>query len=241
MKIIEKLGIKFRELWNSPYFLDRAISAPYIFLLHIRGKTARDEPPLVRCGTNAYYLGINKCGNSTIRTALEGIGSGQRIYLGGQNKIKRLNKNNFFFTFVRNPYSRILSAYTDKIKRQASAKYVYKFNGVLVGISGKNLSFEDFIKIIVKIPDRLLDLHLKSYCGFIRENNLNMDFVGKLENFQEDWTFISTLFNLKDSDNLKVKNKTTKNIKLADYYTPELKEMVYEKYKEDFERFGYKK
>ncbi len=214
VKQIEKMGKGFRKLWNSPFLLHRLMAMPYISFLKLRGKTAGEEPPFIKCGDYAYYLGIGKCANSTIVIAIRNKYPGERIYLGDKKRIKRLNKNNFFFTFVRNPYARVLSAYTDKIKRNATSKYIYQFNGVLNKISGKDLSFEEFVKITSKIPDRLTDYHLKSYGELIEGNGLKMDFIGKLEDFEKDWSFISNLLGFDKVKNLKNKNITSKKANL---------------------------
>jgi hypothetical protein len=100
-------------------------------------------------------------------------------------------------------------------------------------------TFEEFIKLINKIPDRLLDGHFKSQHLIIEENIPHIDFIGKLENFSEDWKFIKTLLGYKEE---KIEKKSVNNkYCLKEYYTPELKEIIYKKYIKDFKLYGYSK
>ena len=242
MQLIERMGANAREYWKSPVFFKRLVSFPYILYIIYRGKKINKTAHLIKCGDYVYYLTIWKCANSTIITAIKKAnGKINIIPTGNKKRIKRIRDNSFLFTFVRNPYERIVSVYLDKVKRQADSKEAYRFNNVLGGITGKNLSFKEFVEIISKVPDRLLDPHLRSYGRLIEENIGGVDFVGKLENFNEDWNFISTILNLPTSKDILTINKNKNKYNFEDYYTPSLKTIIYNKYKKDFETFGYKK
>ena len=70
-----------------------------------------------------------------------------------------------------------------------------------------------------------------------KNGKLQMDFIGKFENLQEDWDYICT--------KLGIKNKELSNRKKApslnydDYYNVENKDLVAKLWKKDIDIFGY--
>jgi hypothetical protein len=237
-KTIESVS---RDFWNSGNLFKKILAFPYALLLLAKGKHIDIPGELVWCGKNNYYLTIWKCGNSTIKNPIQKkIGKFVFIPMYKRKKSKELKNNSFIFTFVRNPYKRVLSTYLDKSKNQAMVDYMYHYQGPLKKFNGKKVSFENFVKFLVEIPARKLDVHLKPYSEFTKWVP-KLDFVGKLENFEKDWNFVAEKIHFPKAKNIRIVNKNKNGYKLEDYYTPELKELVYQKYKEDFERFGYAK
>jgi hypothetical protein len=153
--------------------------------------------------------------------------------------IKELEESHNFksIAFVRNPFSRLVSCYLQKI-------YYYHDPNRPGGIGinhhrlNKHSSFKDFINLVCSTPDNEADCHFRSMHVSIPENCT----VGRAENFEKDfYSFLksnginqhpierrNTTFDKKDSKHY------------TEYYTPELIKMVSERYKEDLERFGYK-
>jgi hypothetical protein len=155
-----------------------------------------------------------------------------------------ITKNNLFkFCFVRNPYERILSAYMDKIKNNRKEK-----SGILrqLGYDEENLeqyiSFKDFIYAIVQTPVSYMNGHwrLQYYQTF--QDSINYDFIGKLENFENDFSKVFSKITNKENVyiNSLVLNKTGSKDLMSEYYDEELRDLVYSKYFIDFEYFDYK-
>lgn len=135
------------------------------------------------------------------------------------------------FTFVRNPYARMYSFYTSKIQLgQAPGKYYEKF-----GIK-KGCSFEKCVNILTSIDPQDLEHHaIPQSILLINNDKLLVDYVGKLENIEEDWIVIQQLFGTQKA--LGKANQTRHSSQAV--YTPELQQRVYDYYRNDFELFGY--
>tara|TARA_X000000950_G_scaffold281573_1_gene378623 strand:+ start:61 stop:678 length:618 start_codon:yes stop_codon:yes gene_type:complete len=155
-------------------------------------------------------------------------------------RIKRfgnLRADYFKFTFVRNPFDRLVSAffYISRHSRwQADCRMRKKF-----GMN--NVSFSFFVKnilpLILKTPN-IRPRHFKLQSDFFFEDNKNLlDFVGKFENLQEDFNTICDKIGI-PRQKLAHKNKT-KHKHYTEYYDEETKQIVAENYAKDIEYFGY--
>ena len=74
-------------------------------------------------------------------------------------------------------------------------------------------------------------------------NQINFDYIGKYENFQNDMINFLKLVELKDFDRKKIPNiGSTKHYRVQkEYFTnKKMIDVVYEFYYEDFSNFGYK-
>jgi len=160
-------------------------------------------------------------------------------------KLKDPSSAYFKFAFVRNPLSRLVSCYRDKILFEgASVDYPdYYFKNYYFDIP-PNISFASFVERIVKIPDHLADRHFKSqsYSIFRRDKSIKPDFIGRFENLQQDWSVLAKKFGLHPElahlhSSIQKPNIEKKDFRL--YYDMELLDIVHERYKEDFELLGY--
>lgn len=145
------------------------------------------------------------------------------------------------FSFVRNPYSRLVSEY----------KYASYTRG---------MTFKEFVKNGFPKKDIFSDQyrHIMPQYEFIygRNGELLVDFVGKLENFQRDFDKICLILKIKNSILPRVnssKNPTTLKNKIkkiifkpktihehyTEYYDDELKGLVEKIYFKDLEKFDY--
>jgi len=136
----------------------------------------------------------------------------------------------FKFAFVRNPFDRLASCFRHVIQR-----------GALQNIQEdpklhRNMSFEQFVDVISKIPEADMDIHFRPQYTFIPEKP---DFLGKFENIREDFARVCEKIGIKGLE-LRHENKTDKT-RFKDYYTPEVVGKVVELYEQDFNLFGYEK
>jgi hypothetical protein len=140
----------------------------------------------------------------------------------------------FLFAFVRNPLGRVWSCYKNKIinPRRAGKKDVLANGGFYYG-----MDFTEFVDVLVKLPDNIIDRHLRSQSWFLRdEQGLLPDYIGKLENFDADWNFISSKYSLPKPIH---HNKTSNSVKITDICPRASLEKLIDGYADDIKLFGY--
>ena len=137
------------------------------------------------------------------------------------------SKDYFKFAFVRNPWDKLVSEYFYMVQKNRctpKAKQIIR--------TCKN--FEGFVrKNGVKFCWKG---HATHQHKFFAENSL--DFVGRFENFQEDFNVVCKKIGIEESTLPVVNSSQHRNY--ADYYNKETEEIVRRRYAVDIERFGYK-
>jgi len=149
----------------------------------------------------------------------------------------------FKFCFVRNPYHRLLSVYLEKIcgnkfqKKEILAQLNYDIENLK-----QEISFEKFVKAVVEQPIFLMNPHWKGQYYQTLQNHVKYDFVGKLENFDNDFVCALEKMGVQNYNKYLSEEKrhaSNASEKIKRYYTTELRDLVYTKYKKDFEYFKY--
>ena len=111
---------------------------------------------------------------------------------------------------------------------------------------------ESFEKYILNL-DELFDFSIQSFDQNVRnfvnvhivpqyyfaciEDQMVLDFVGKLDNLEMDWSFICKKIGVKSS--IEKSNQSSRTGHWFDFYTPKLLEVVNDKYGKDFEIFDF--
>ncbi|KKM26890.1 hypothetical protein LCGC14_1580240 [marine sediment metagenome] len=191
------------------------------------------------------YYEIQKCATETMRQYFLGDKNhnsnpnkyGAIRISGGRSKGEMYNTLAYSqFTFVRNPWERVVSAWL--------SKFVFYFDPDhpdLPGIRDPELNlettFDEFVRFIVKTSDKYSDCHFKSQHRFIPEENIE---IGRVENLIEDFTRIRLKLGL-PIDNVPYENVTPGKAKKhwREYYTDEYKHLVASRYAKDIELYGY--
>lgn len=159
------------------------------------------------------------------------------------NKFKNL-KNCFSFTFVRNPWDRVVSCYTNKISDVTNNSKGFSNGVALPLIKFKcfygGMPFDEFVNCISSISDEMADIHFRSQHQFIENNKGTclVDYVGKFENLYDDFEVIKEKVGfpqlIKVPHLLKSERDTYHS-----YYTTELVEIVRKRYSKDIQVFNY--
>ena len=102
------------------------------------------------------------------------------------------------------------------------------------------MPFEEFVRVVAEIPDQWSDGHFISQSHYLFYKNLQIpDFVGKFELLEQDWQKCQEYLGVQ-FDKLPIRNKS-EGFDWQFAYTSELKDLVYNRYHEDFKNFNYKK
>lgn len=184
------------------------------------------------------YVRIPKSGNSSIRGSIDGGINGRM----SSSRIRGLSEDLTTFSFVRNPWSRLVSAYRQKVHEDYASKKMV--NGVYRGFldSGipvhKNMSFDAFCEVVCDIPDSKTDKHLRSQSSFVIHKGVPIvSFLGKVETMERDWK------NLMDRVGLDFKLahlNHTGHQHYSSYFTDtSLIKLVGDRYAEDVHYFDY--
>lgn len=142
----------------------------------------------------------------------------------------------FKFTFVRNPWDRLVSAYCF-LKKGGMGQVDKKW-------AEENLSiypdFDSFVKSWINRKNIFsYTLFIPQYKFICTQGNLpTLDFIGFFENLEEDFSYVQERIK-KNNEGLLFLNKTKNRKDYQEYYTEESKQIVAEVYKEDIQMLGY--
>jgi hypothetical protein len=137
-----------------------------------------------------------------------------------ESKVLHPNFDKFYsFTFVRNPFSRLVS------------EYFY--------LKGRMKLSDDTKKELIHLANNKSEsgamgnhfIHLHKFI------NHKINFIGKLENFQQDFNIVCDKVGIPRQE-LPYSNKTNHK-HYTEYYDEETRQIVAEKYAKDIEYFGY--
>ena len=200
--------------------------------------------PKVGSRTIIYFLQRNKC----IDFGFPPSNKPEEKEEGYHVAYNALWDDYFQFAFVRNPFSRLLSAYIDKVQNR-NAEYPIAFFDQFAG-----LSFKDFLKKLCQLDLNKVQSNCDTYNlidKHVAPQNLiiplkKLSFIGRLESFETDFKLVCEKievdynfdYTVNKSHNSKKLN-TTKHKHYTEYYDNETREIVAEKYARDIEYFGY--
>lgn len=144
-------------------------------------------------------------------------------------------KRYYKFTFVRNPWDRLVSTFfflkngglTEK-DRVWAQEHLEQFD-----------SFDAFVKGWLTEENINNSLHFQHQYGFLEDEKgtIAVDFIGRFENIEEDFKIITDKLNIKRT--LKKTNTSKRKEDYRAYYNQETKAKVGIIYKRDIELFNY--
>lgn len=144
------------------------------------------------------------------------------------------------FCFVRNPFTRILSAYLDKICRKKLEKKAWESLFCNRSLSD-TISFDDFLNAVAQQPIRAMDTHWRPQYFQTFQQHIHYDLIGRFESLAADFERLSKM--LAHNGNLtmrqEVSHKTNAAALLEEFYTDHAIQLVREIYEADFRHFHY--
>jgi hypothetical protein len=154
-----------------------------------------------------------------------------------------LARGDFFkFTFVRDPYERLLSAYLDKIVAgQPQKRKVLEQLGRGEEPLRSHVSFSDFVGVVARQSIQQMDMHWRVQYHQILYEAFRYDHIGRVETFSQD---IAVVANRIHPDLLRLVPPKPINVRKATaqvekYYPRALRDLVNRTYEIDFTTFGY--
>ena len=152
----------------------------------------------------------------------------------------------FCMTFVRNPYSRLLSAYLDKIvpqpRKQESVSIFDEAARLNLHSTSGDLSFFDFLRCVRAqlLRGDHVDCHWRPQHLQTQIERVEYDLIGRVETIRCDLTKVETALRCKLTYPGSVGgHETGADARLAEMYVGECPRIVEEIYEKDFRYFGY--
>lgn len=189
---------------------------------------------------------------------------------------KFTSADTFRFTFVRNPYAKLVSCYKDKFERlntirndvaqgtpiaramEAKEPHFYEepkyilYNSRIRVSAGKEpytpysskfevATFDEFARYVCAQDDAQMEHHWEPQVRTTNWGKVQYNLVGKQESFQDDMHQVIDLLKAPQflHDFVGVKHNATSVTPTSSYFTPELQKVVYDRYHDDFDAFGY--
>ena len=162
------------------------------------------------------------------------------------------------FCLVRNPYDRLLSAYKSKIANTRDTQYSWLQSAIREGSSypdgdgrrSVTVTFADFVHFLSDCggkvryefkPDAIYDGHFSAQTRILRQDLINYDFIGRFENFADDFSAVLTRLGAPEKTVALVSERrnVSPHVPLNVAYTRELAALTYDLYLDDFEAFEY--
>lgn len=141
----------------------------------------------------------------------------------------------FVFSFVRNPYDRLKSAYLNKIVRPQK-------QGGFRSQAGFDPSqcpaFEDFVLAVCAQTPEKQNPHWRLQARNLSIDSIRYDMIGRLESFDTHWSRLADQFALPRKPDFAGK-RTASAAKTDLTFTPAMQQAVNHAYAADFEAFNY--
>jgi chondroitin 4-sulfotransferase 11 len=156
-------------------------------------------------------------------------------------------REHFKFAFVRNPWDRLVSCYSDKVMDPRRAgespfRHVPRERGSRLY---RGMPFAEFVETVCEIPDEESNMHFVSQhrivCGPGEDRSILADFVGRFENLSADFAEVAGRIGGGKRLELphRMRSASRESRPYTEFYDDRLKDLVHERYREDVEIFGY--
>ena len=162
-------------------------------------------------------------------------------------RLDRRYRKYFKFTFVRNPWDRLVSCYFQKI---VTVPKLPGFKRADLNPPGEKvrfypgMPFAEFVEAVHATPDEEANPHFRSQHLTVcdPQGQVMADFVGRFENLREDFATVSRRIGTPELElPHRLKSKSRESRPYTDFYDGQLRDLVHDRYREDIEifRFSY--
>lgn len=176
------------------------------------------------------FIHINKTGGTSIEKALK-LPLTHLTAIEYKNRIGEARwRKKFSFAIVRNPWDKVVSQYRYRVMIDETQ------------LKKKTVSFNDWVKLVFVDNDLEYHNEAKMFTPQMdwlinEEGEIIVNFIGRFENFNEDWENICVQLNRKGLELPHVKKSVRTDYR--EYYNDHSIEIVAKWYRKDIEEFGY--
>ena len=210
-------------MWQPPLDFPYQTDLPYPFY--------RPAPDTER---PCIFVHIPKTGGTSMRRVLALPPPQRKLglikHIAAQRIFDHLPPDNwqaaFKFTFVRHPFTRLVSHYYYRLREQRIQQRY-----------GRELSFREWVKLALT-SEEPGNLRPQYHWVYSDADQLLVDFTGRFETMEKDFAQVLRAIG-KEPVHLPHLNKRSKRIDYADLYDHDTRVLVQDFYAEDFRRFGY--
>ena len=148
------------------------------------------------------------------------------------------------FSVVRDPASRLLSGYLEKIRQGLKQS-----GPILTALAeadtpverAEDVTFEQFVDVVSAMPSRTQDPHWRRQADHLGIGIVDYDAIIHLEELDASWPRIARLVGVDDlQEEFFCRYSTKAGTRVDEYYTPELRAKVADAYADDYRAFGYR-
>lgn len=182
----------------------------------------------------SIFIHIPKCGGSSIKEMLQDLNETSDIHSKLKQDIDNLKKQKdkieryFVFSFLRNPWDRMISYYffyRDIIKTKEE-----------IAVKAKKLDFHEWIFYIYEDPNKFNFIH-DNYIDYLSyENKILADLTLNFHNFEKECIYLKEILKLKTPV---LHINQTKHEDYKNYYSNKEIDVVQKIYKRDIDFFSF--
>ena len=211
-------------------------------------------------GYGAVYIDIAKVASSSLKATFAAVlgldldragGNPHEVEfprpLESSGVDERLYPGLYTFSFVRNPWDRLVSCYRDKIEGEVKDYTRFSDSGIAhclahFDVFSANMSFEAFVYAVASIPDVHADEHFQSQHNYLTNvwGDIAVDFVGRYENLEADFRYVAERIGLPPKISLPHMQANPRSVNYADYYTAATRDVVATRFAQDIALFAYR-
>ncbi|MEL6666524.1 MAG: sulfotransferase family protein [Pseudomonadota bacterium] len=146
------------------------------------------------------------------------------------------------FSFVRNPFSRLLSGFLDKL---ITNEYERQRHLPMMGFEpGYVPTLLEFLERLAQKSDSDRDIHFRTQSELLMLAHVDYDFIGRFERFDRDFLWLQQAFYGIDHPNDSYENfgkhhASDANSKIEQYFGDREAQLVHDIYGTDFANFDY--
>ncbi len=214
----------------APLFCLGVVCSSSFLRAELPPSLSQDSPKYIVALNEKYrflWFRVAKVGSSTIKVILRQENVGMPIMDDRFVFDRERYKDYFTFAFVRNPWARVVSCYFQKVANK-NPKWEFYYGRCF------DKGFDYFVDFIAEKDLHTADRHIRLQTSLVPEN---IDFIGRLENFDEDLGFVLERLGI---DRKKIPRKNASSHKhYSHYYNDRTRDIIAQKYEKDILAYGY--